>query len=61
MASRWMGGIGKGAGPRWKAWGGRFIIVWGDGINDRKKKKINYVMALNGHQTEDNNATINQK
>ena len=46
------GSIGEGAGPRWNAWGGRCIIVWGDEINEKKIKKY-YVMALNGHQTGD--------
>jgi hypothetical protein len=60
MAFAMEGGIGEGAGPQWNAWGGRFIIVWGNGISDKKIKK-NYVMALNGHQTRDIDATINKK
>jgi hypothetical protein len=31
-------GIGEGADPRWNVWGGRFIIVWGDGISDKTNK-----------------------
>ncbi len=34
------GGIGEGAGQWWNAWGGCFIIVWGDGIRDKENKKI---------------------
>ena len=33
------GGIGEGVGLLWNAWGGRCIIVWGDGISDKKKYK----------------------
>ena len=40
-------------------WGGRCIIVWGDGISG-KKIKI-YVMALNGHQTGNKYSTINKE
>ena len=61
MAFAMEGGIGEGAGPWWNALGGRCIIVWGDGISDKKKGKKYYVMALNGHQTGDEDATINKK
>ena len=54
------GDIGEGAVPWWNAWGRRFIIVWGDDIND-KKKKIYYVMALNGYQTGDKGCNNQQK
>ena len=40
MAYAMEGSIGEGAGPRWNAWGGRCIIVWGDEINEKKIKKI---------------------
>ena len=36
MAFVMEGGIVEGAGPWWNAWEGRFIIVWGDGISDKK-------------------------
>ena len=49
MAFVMEGDIGEGAVPRWNAWGRRIIIVWGDEINDKKNKKIYYVVALNGH------------
>ena len=60
MALATDGDIGEGAVPRWNAWGRRFIIVWGDDIND-KKKKIYYVMALNGYQTGDKWSNNQQK
>ena len=43
MAYAMEGSIGEGAGPRWNAWGGRCIIVWGDEINEKKNKK--YIMS----------------
>ena len=36
MAFAMEGGIGEGAGPRWNPWVGRCIIVWGDGMSDKK-------------------------
>jgi hypothetical protein len=61
MAFAMEGGIGADAVPRLNAWGRRFIIVWGDEINDKKNKKIYYVVALNGHQSGEKDATINKK
>ncbi len=37
------GGIGEDAVLQLNAWGRRFIIVWGDEINDKKNKK--YIMS----------------
>ena len=51
MAFTMEGDIVDCAVPRWNVWGRPFIIVWGDDINDKKNKKIYYVMALNGYQT----------
>ena len=51
------GGYWGGCGTAVERVGEAFIIVWGDGISDKK----NYVMALNGHQTGEKNATINKK
>jgi hypothetical protein len=60
MAFAMEGSIAECAGPRWNALGGRFMIVWGDGISDEKIKNI-LCMALNGYQTGDKDATINKK
>jgi hypothetical protein len=55
------GGNREGCGTAVESVGGAFYHRLGRWYKRQKKKKINYVMALNGHQTEDNNATINQK
>ena len=61
MALATEGGIGEDAVPRLNAWGRHIIIVWGDEINDKKNKKIYYVVALNGHKKGEKYATINKK
>jgi hypothetical protein len=43
MAFAMKGSIAEGAGSQWNALGGRFMIVWGDGISDKKIKK--YILS----------------
>jgi hypothetical protein len=52
------GGIGDGAGQWWNAWGGALSSFGATAYTT--KNKNNNVMALNGHQTEDKDSTINK-
>ncbi len=61
MAFTMEGGIGEGVGPRWNAWGGAFYHHLGQWHKRQENIKKYYVMALNGHQTRDIDATINKK
>ena len=61
MVFRDWGNIRDGVQPRRNVSRGNFGIVWGSESLDEKIKKIKSVVALDGHQTTNKNATTNQK